>query len=88
MAQPQSKAVLILVLGIVSILLTLGCFTGIPAWILGKQELDAISRGELPTDGRTMAQIGMILGMVATIISIIIGIVTVIVFIPFMLYKG
>lgn len=67
MAQPQSKAVWALVLGILAVLCCCGCFTGIPACIVGKLELDAISRGELPEDGKTMAIIGIVFGALGII---------------------
>ena len=70
MEQRQSKGTLILILGILS-LVCCGLFTGIPAAILGKQELDAIGRGDLPEDGRTMALIGLILGIVGTVETIL-----------------
>ena len=46
-----------------------GClFLGIPAIILGMQEMKAIDRGEAPAGGRNIAKGGMILGIVTTVI--------------------
>lgn len=74
MAMQQDKAstnaILALVLGIVSFL-GCGLITAIPAWIIGKKEVAEINEGRSPAAGRTMAQIGMILGIVATVLSVI-----------------
>ena len=59
------NGILALVLGIVSFF-GLGCFTGIPAWIIGKRTLQEIDRGEVNQSDRGPAQVGMILGMVTT----------------------
>ncbi len=39
-------------------------FLGIPAAVLGSQELAAIERGEAPTKGRSLAKGGLILGLI------------------------
>jgi len=54
-----------LILGILSCLF-LGMLTGIPAWILGHKEVKAIDRGEAPVEGRAMAKVGWVLGIVGT----------------------
>lgn len=66
----STNAVIALVLGIVSFL-GLPIIAGIPAWILGANELKAIDSGASPAAGRTMAQIGMILGIVNTIMAVL-----------------
>ncbi len=76
---PQDKAsvaaIWALVLGIAS---WIGCllFAAIPAWIVGKMELNAIRDGRSSPAGKSMAQVGMWLG----IIQVIIGGLTLLVF--------
>jgi uncharacterized protein DUF4190 len=65
----SSTAVWALVLGIVGIVLGCGPITGIPAWLMGSNELKAIDAGQSSPAGRAMAQIGMILGIVATLLG-------------------
>jgi len=69
----SSNAIITLVLGILSYI---GCsiFTAIPAWIMGKKELNEINAGRSPEEGRTLANIGMWLGIIHVIIFILIGI--------------
>ena len=68
--KPGTNAIITLVLGILSFVGGT-ILTGIPAWILGRNELTAINAGRSPEGGRTMATIGMWLGIVATILSIV-----------------
>ena len=65
-----SNSIMILVLGILSLFLC-SILTGIPAWIMGKQELAKIDSGQAPAEGRTMAQIGMILGIVSVVLFVV-----------------
>lgn len=72
----SSRAVTALVLAI----LGLNCFPifGIPAIILGGQELAAIDRGEAPEKGRSLAKGARILGWIEvglTVIGIIVAVV-------------
>jgi len=69
--KPSTNSIVVLVLGIVSFVMGLGLLTGIPAWILGKKEVAAIDQGTSSASGRTMATIGMWLGIVATVVSIL-----------------
>ncbi len=46
---------------------------GIVAWIMGKGELGKIDRGESAEAGRTMAKIGMWLGIVNVIVCVLVG---------------
>ena len=69
--KPSGNAIAALVLGILTFL----CFsilTAIPAWIIGKKELDAINAGRSPDAGRTMAQIGMWLGIFGTVLTVLV----------------
>ena len=46
---------------------------GIVAWIMGKGEINKIDRGESAEAGRTMAKIGMWLGIVNVIVCVLVG---------------
>lgn len=65
-----SNAVIALVLGILSFI---GCviIAAIPAWILGKKELNEINAGRSSEAGRTMAKVGMWLGIINIVLSVI-----------------
>ncbi len=60
------KAIAILVLGIVG----LACcqLTAPVAWVLGHQELKAIRAGMAPAVNYSLAQIGMVLGVLGTVL--------------------
>lgn len=64
-----------LVLGILS-WVTCGIITAIPAWIIGQNELSAIKRGESSPAGKTIAQVGMWLGISNIILTILVIIFT------------
>jgi len=66
----SSAAIWALVLGIAAWVLC-GLFAAVPAWIVGKKELNAIANGTSSPAGKTMAQIGMCLGIIQTILSIL-----------------
>ncbi|MCB0728899.1 MAG: DUF4190 domain-containing protein [Ignavibacteriae bacterium] len=74
--QPQnsgsasSNAIIALVLGILSYI-ACGIFASIPAWIVGKKELNEINAGRSPEAGRTLANIGMWLGIINVILFIL-----------------
>lgn len=57
-----------LVLGLISFGFGLGFLSGIPAWILGRNELAAIKAGLAPEAGRWMARTGMWLGGISTVL--------------------
>jgi hypothetical protein len=59
-----SSAIAALVLGILSIVMCGPC-AGLPAAILGWNELQAIKTGSAPLAGRGFAQAGMILGLIS-----------------------
>lgn len=76
----SGRGTLILVLGILSITL-LGLFTGIPAWIMGKNDLKKIDSGIIANSEKSATKAGMILGIVSTVLylgMIILGIVVVV----------
>ncbi|HKB02471.1 MAG TPA: DUF4190 domain-containing protein [Gemmataceae bacterium] len=63
------RGAIILVLGILSIVV---CgVTGIFAWVMGKRDLDLISRGLMDRDGEGLTKAGYILGIIGTILFII-----------------
>lgn len=64
------RGVLILVLGILS-LVGCGFFTGIPAWIMGKGDLGRIDAGQVDPSGRSLTQVGMILGIIGTVFGLL-----------------
>ena len=66
----STNAIIALVMGILSYVLC-GIIGGIIAWVMGKGELNKIDRGESPEAGRTMAKIGMWLGIINVILTII-----------------
>ncbi|MCF6269497.1 MAG: zinc ribbon domain-containing protein [Melioribacteraceae bacterium] len=59
---------LILILGILSIIL-LGFITGIPAWVMGNNDLKLIEKGLIPKFEKGATKTGMILGIIGTIVS-------------------
>ena len=70
------RGTLILVLGILSLVMC-GIFTGIPAWIMGKNDLKKIKAGQMDPEGEGKTKGGMICGIICCVISLIsiIGIV-------------
>lgn len=78
----SSNAIIALVLGILSYILC-GIFAAIPAWIIGKKEINEINAGRSPEAGKTIATIGMWLGIVNVILSVI-----AIIFVVFALMVG
>lgn len=74
----STRAIWALILGIAAWVLGCGILTGIPAWIMGKKELNEIEAGLVSPSGKTMAQIGMWLGIINVIVSILALIVVII----------
>ena len=70
----SSNAILALVLGIAAWVIGCSILTAIPAWIIGKKELRLINEGRAPHAGKTMATIGMWLGIINVIIAVLVGI--------------
>lgn len=61
----SNRGTIALVLGIISIVC---CpVVGPVAWVLGKQELNAIAAGSAPAAGEGVAKAGMILGIIGTV---------------------
>lgn len=72
------RGTLVLVLGIVSIVLSvllgpLGLALGIPAWIMGHRDLNRMKRDEMDRDGQGQTQAGWICGIVGTCLGAIYG---------------
>lgn len=76
----STRAIWALILGIAAWVLGCGMFTGIPAWIMGKKEINDIDAGLAPMAGRSLASIGMWLGLINTILGIIAIIIVIILF--------
>lgn len=66
--QASFRAQAALVLGLISFGFGLGFLSGIPAWIMGRNELAAIKAGRAPEAGRLLARIGMWLGGISTVL--------------------
>src|SRR5437660_12599063 len=66
------RGTLILVLGILS-LVGCGIFSGIPAWIMGNNDMKEICAGTMDPAGEQLTYIGRILGMVCCIQSLVMG---------------
>ncbi len=73
-----TNAIIALVAGILSYVFC-PFILGIVAWIMGKGELGKIDRGESAEAGRTLAKIGMWLGIVNVALSILFGLVYVLI---------
>lgn len=73
-----TNAIIALVAGILSYVFC-PFILGIVAWIMGKGELSKIERNESPEAGRTLAKIGMWLGIVNVALSILFGLVYVLI---------
>lgn len=63
------RGVMILVFGILGLMMC-GVF-GIVAWLMGKKDLEAIRLGRMDKEGKSLTQVGYILGIVGTILFII-----------------
>ncbi len=66
------RGTLILILGILS-LTVCGFFTGIPAWIMGKNDLAKIKAGQMDPEGLGTSKAGMICGMINCILTLVCG---------------
>ncbi len=66
----STNAIIALVAGILSFVMC-PFILGIVAWFMGKSEVSKIDRNESPMAGRSMATIGMWLGIVNVILSVL-----------------
>lgn len=66
------RGTLILILGILGLIICQP--VGIAAWIMGNADLKQIAAGTMDPEGKSLTQIGKILGIIATVF-LIIGIV-------------
>lgn len=69
-AKEQGRGVTILIFGILS-LVSLGPFLGIPAWVMGYNDLNKIKNGIIPVSEKGMTQAGMILGIISVVLTIL-----------------
>lgn len=67
----STNAIVALILGIASWVIGCTILTAIPAWIIGKKEINAINEGRSSEAGRSMATIGMWLGIAHCILAVI-----------------
>lgn len=81
----SSAAIWALVLGIASWVMC-GLFAAVPAWIIGKKEMNAIDAGQSSQAGRSMAQVGMWLGIVQVILGVLALIGVLVYFIVILLF--
>lgn len=65
----ESQATIILVLGILSLVIC--ALLGPVAWIMGNNEVQGIDGGRRPPENRQMANIGRILGIIATALMVL-----------------
>ena len=73
------RGTLILVLGILSLLICQP--VGIAAWLMGSADLKQIAAGTMDPEGKSLTQIGQILGIIAVVlmvIGIVVGILCVV----------
>jgi len=75
------RGTLILVLGILSFVFC-GIFTAIPAWIMGNNDLKEMDAGTMDPSGRSITNVGRILGIVAVALTVL-GIVVMIILAAF-----
>jgi hypothetical protein len=71
------RGTLILVLGILSLVFC-GVFTAIPAWVMGSSDLKEMDAGLMDPTGRSITNVGKILGIVSvslTVLAFVAGVV-------------
>lgn len=66
----SANGVLILILGILG-LIGFGCFTGLPAWIMGNSALRDIDAGVADPSERGLVVAGKILGIISTVLALL-----------------
>jgi hypothetical protein len=64
------RGTLILILGILGCIFC-GIFTAIPAWIMGNNDLKEMDAGVMDPSGRSITNVGRILGIVAVVLNIL-----------------
>ncbi len=63
------RGTLVLVLGILGLLLCQP--VGIAAWVMGNADLKQIAAGTMDPEGKSLTQVGKILGIIAVVLMII-----------------
>ena len=61
----------VLALGICALVFNLCLLPGIMAWYMGNSDLKAMNRRDMDPEGRSLTQVGMILGIVGTILNVL-----------------
>ncbi len=79
------RGTLILVLGILSLVVC--AFLGIPAWIMGNNDLKEMDAGTMDAAGRGNTNAGRICGMIGTILRIV-SLLALVAFFGFMAVAG
>ena len=77
------RGTLVLVLGILSLIICQPL--GIAAWLMGNADLKQIADGTMNPEGKSLTQIGKILGIIAVVlmaIGLVIGILCMLIAIP------
>jgi hypothetical protein len=67
----EGRGGVILALGILSIIM-LGPLTGIPAWVMGHNDMKKIRSGMIVQSEKGLTQAGMILGIIGTILGLLV----------------
>ncbi len=62
------RGTLILILGILGLVMC-GILTGIPAWIMGKNDLKAMAAGDMDPAGQNLTNVGKILGIISVALT-------------------
>ena len=63
------RGTLILILGVLSLIICQP--VGIAAWIMGNADLKQIAAGTMDPEGKSLTQIGKILGIIAVVLMVI-----------------
>jgi hypothetical protein len=77
------RGTLILILGILSLIICQP--VGIAAWIMGNADLKQIADGTMNPEGKSLTQIGKILGIIAVVlmaIGLVVGVLCALIAIP------
>ena len=69
MTKKPHRGTLILILGILGLVCCMPC--GIVAWVLGKSDLQAMDRGELDPEGRSLTNAGKICGIISVALFVV-----------------
>jgi hypothetical protein len=77
--QIPHRGSLILVLGILGLVLC-GCFTALPAWIMGHADLQKMKAGQMDNSGYGMTMAGMVLGIIYCVLWLLVVVLWIVIF--------